>query len=105
VINFVLELGIWLPALKHRRLAENGLPVLATIDSLDVFKGSKRCSYKAKVTYEYEQKSFTQTLALSKSEYDGLSRDTTEVMLCNQAAPEDIVLYKYCRYHAIGTQT
>jgi len=101
-INLLTELGIWYSALKARRLAEKGVPLLATIDSLKVHTGSKgEKSYYAAVTYQYSIKKFTETLSVSESEYNGLRKHATEIILCDPTYPRDIVFYKYCAYHPV----
>jgi hypothetical protein len=105
LISLLCELGIWSTALKHRRLAKKGVPLLATVDTVKSFgysgRGSSSQKYSAIVNYQYSTQSFTRSIHLSESEFYQLTSGTTEIILCNPANPKEIALYKFCRYHPI----
>jgi hypothetical protein len=101
-LNLALESLIWLPALKHKELAQFGSPALARI--LDCVKsgGDKgEESYCVCLCFYHNKKEFETNLAVSASEFATITKGGVEVILYNRRLPYAPVLYRFCRYHAI----
>jgi hypothetical protein len=103
-LNFICELLIWIPALAQLNQARYGLPVWGTVENLiadgDVSTGR---AFYALVSYQVSGRSLRQKIAVSESEYRALTRGSTEIMLCSQKHPREVMFYRFCRYRpAIG---
>ena len=101
IITLFGECWIWFPAVFHKHLAKNGLPVEATVFQLWIETGSKGESYH-KVTLTYKvKKRMSKTMTISQNEWYGLRTGGTEIILCDPRFHSWCVIYKYCRYHPV----
>lgn len=105
----IIEGLIWLPALRHRDLAINGLPVIATVLECNPVPDPVSHLHQVVVSYSVSNEQRVKAVPVSHQDFSSFSPGSSEIILCNPANPEDFVLYKLCRYHAVlstqGAQT
>ena len=96
---------IWSSQIKHARLARKGVPVEGTIEWMGPHTSlngtASGVSYTANVKYEYQYKTYFETLNITEYEYLRMTAGSKETILVNPSQPKDFAIYKFCRYHPI----
>ena len=100
-VNIIMEVWIWSIPVLHRRLAKNGLPVLATISELTYITGINGVQYSTAVDYTINSVKRRKWITIDKVQYDHLKKGSTEIMLYDPEDPNDVVFYKFCYYHPV----
>ena len=99
--NLLLECFIWFGALSHRHLARTGIPAIARVESLMQFPQQGQRVYKAVLQVQCKNKSFEKTIFVTKEQYETLTENSTEVVLCDPTFPQQLVLYRFCKYRPV----
>ena len=98
-----LEAVIWIPALRDRDLAKNGMPVIATVLERNQIADPVSHMHQVVVSYSVSGEQKVKAVPVSHQQLSSFSPGGTEIILCNSANPEDFVLYRLCRYRAVLT--
>jgi hypothetical protein len=93
-------LKILLTPLKHRKLAQFGKAAFARIENLRIKNKNNKRLYQALIWFDLDGQSVSQWLSMPENEYQKLFKGSTEIILHSGKVPGDIVLYRFCRYHA-----
>ena len=99
--SVLCEVWIWTKANKHYRLARHGMPLRATVIEKKGSFISLDPRFTVTLTYQTITQKVTKTIPVSAAEYKALTVGTSEIILCDSYANQNIVIYKFCAYHPV----
>jgi hypothetical protein len=97
----LVDAVIWIPALRDRDLAKNGMPVVATVLTVNQIPDPVSNMYQVVLSYEVWGQQTQTAVPVSYKELSSFSPGGSEIILYNPADPVNFVLYRRCRYHAV----
>jgi hypothetical protein len=97
--NTILECLIWLTPAWHKRLAEIGVPVWATVLKVQEEKNGE--FYKVRLSYKIRGEQVDKIMSVKKSDIPSIRQGNHLIALCDPVTPEDAVLYDLCLYRPV----